>query len=44
MICWHIQGGGVAEGGMPPSEAGKFCIFETGFVEFGVVLVQIKSR
>ena len=25
----------VSEGGVSPSEAGKFCIFETGIVQFG---------
>ena len=26
---------GVSEGDVPPSEAGKCCIFETGIVQFG---------
>ena len=28
------QGGGVSEGDVPPSEAGTFCIFETGIMQF----------
>ena len=35
----------VSEGDVPPSEAVKFCIFETGIVQFNEYFwVQIKSR
>ena len=33
--CLDVQGGGCVRGDVPPSVAGKFCIFETWIVQFG---------